>query len=47
MNFLALVKLKVTVSWENMIVSSIKGVGRFPKVIGMTGTLKKQTLNIF
>lgn len=33
MNFLILVKLKGTVSLEDMIVSSIKRVGRVPKAV--------------
>lgn len=46
MNFFVLVKLKVTVSLEDMIVSSIKSTGRFPKAIDMSGTLKNKSLNI-
>lgn len=47
MFFLVLLKLKGTVSLEDMIVSSIKRVGRFPKAIDMSGTLKKKNIKIY
>lgn len=47
MIFLVLVKLKGTVSLEGMIVSSIKRIGRFPKAIDMSGTLKKKNIKIY
>lgn len=32
---------------EGMIVSSIKRIGRFPKAIDMSGTLKKKNIKIY
>lgn len=46
MNFLVLVKLKGIMSLEDMIVLFIKRVGRFLKVIDMSGSLKKKNIKI-
>lgn len=47
MIFFILVKLKGPVGLEDMIVSSIKRVGRFPKAIEMSETLKKKNIIIY
>lgn len=46
-DFFSISQTESTVSLEDMIVLSIKRVGRFPKAIDMSGTLKKKNIKIF